>query len=148
MRITRELYKPLLSEPHLHQLLVLKLPDDPNVRHSSLTRALKGRDCDGGDTGLREMKPLAWGQRASERDEGPLQTCTLLEAPRLPEGLPMGPQGLRLAQVTGPVFPEVGRHFCPLFLCMLGWASFKLQTVVGHFHSPSQVLSLERRALW
>ena len=72
------------------------------MRPLSLTRTLKGRDCRhphraGGDTGLREMKPLAWGQRASERDKGPLQTCTLLEAPRLPEGLPVGPQGLRLA---------------------------------------------------
>ena len=118
------------------------------MRHGSLTRTLKGRGCDGGGTGLREMEPLAWGQRASERDEGPLQTRSLLEAPRLPEGLPMGPRGLRLAQATGPVSPEVGRHFCPLFLCMLGWASSKLQTAVGHFHSPSQVLSLERRALW
>ena len=93
----------------------LKPADDANVRHASLTRTLKGRGCDGGGTGLRERKPPAWGQRASERDEGPLQTRSLLEAPRLPEGLPVGPRGLRLAQATGPVSQKWGDISAPSF---------------------------------
>ena len=91
------------------------------MRPLSLTRTLKGWDCRhlhhaGGDTGLREMKPLVWGQRVSERDEGPLQTCTLLEAPRLPERLPVGPRGLRLAQELALSPQKWGDISAPSFL--------------------------------
>ena len=34
------------------------------------------------------------------------------------------------------------------FSKVLGWASSKPQNAVGHFHSPSRVLSLEQHALW
>lgn len=45
-----------------------------------------------------------------------------------------------------PCLPRSGETFpAPSFACWAGPPS-KLQTAVGHFHSPSQVLPLERRA--
>ena len=149
MRITRELYKtpdvpaaptPVESAPPRRGAAAwaLKLPDGPDGRHLSLTRTLKDRYCrhphrTGGDIGLREVKPLARGQRASGRggtgvpngrggwppcwpwiwaSRGASSGTTRSQA---------GPGAWASGWLkSGPCLPTNARHFCHLLLQSAG----------------------------
>ena len=124
----------------------LKLPDS----RMSDSRASQGPERQGllssplgseNSSQLTRIRGWVGGMRGSPPTSAPVEI-------RASSGASSGTRKPQAGPGAGSVSLEMGRHFCPLFLCSAGLGLLQAPEVVGHLHLPSQVLSLERCALW